>query len=191
MFKAIEYVLSSLFTKHLSNCSRLLGHRSRLLLKFGHTTISKATQTFGRATLRANRKVRCLVDELHRKLALWLCRSFRTIIIPVFATQQMVTHKQGRTALRPKTSRAMCTWSHYRFRTNLKHKAKCFPGVSVIETTEQYTSKTCGACGQLNHDLREEKTFVCDACGFVCDRDFNAARNILIRYLTVKQIPLS
>ena len=144
-----------------------------------------------RATLRANRKVRCLVDELHRKLALWLCRSFRTIIIPVFATQQMVTHKQGRTALRPKTSRAMCTWSHYRFRTNLKHKAKCFPGVSVVETTEQYTSKTCGACGQVNHNLREEKTFVCDACGFVCDRDFNAARNILIRYLTVKKIALS
>ena len=84
----------------------------------------------------------------------------------------------------------MCTWSHFRFRTNLQNKAKSFPEVRVIETTEEYTSKTCGQCGKINDKLGGSKTFSCKACGFCSDRDFNGARNILIRHLTVTRVDL-
>jgi len=42
------------------------------------------------------------------------------------------------------------------------------------------SSKTCSACGYVNADLRlSDRTFDCD-CGFVIDRDWNAAINIKI-----------
>jgi putative transposase len=42
------------------------------------------------------------------------------------------------------------------------------------------SSKTCSRCGCLKQDLAlADRTFVCDACGFMLDRDWNAAINIL------------
>jgi putative transposase len=137
-----------------------------------------------RAALKIRRKIRRLVDELHRKLIQWLCNNFRVVLIPTFETQQMV--RRGHRRLNSKTAKMMCTWSHFRFRTNLALKAKTFP-CKVIETTEEFTSKTCGMCGTINNKLGGKKTFTCQShnCGFRSDRDFNGARNILIRHLTV------
>jgi putative transposase len=138
-----------------------------------------------RAALKIRRKIRRLVDELHRKLIQWLCNNFRVVLIPTFETQKMV--RRGHRRLNSKTAKMMCTWSHFRFRTNLTSKAKTFPYTKIIETTEEFTSKTCGMCGMINHKLGGKKTFTCPShtCGFRSDRDFNGARNILIRHLTV------
>ena len=84
----------------------------------------------------------------------------------------------------------MCTWSHYRFRQHLISKAREYPHVRIQETTEEYTSKTCGGCGVQNNKLGGSKNFACGSCAFRSDRDFNGARNILIRHLTVTaQVP--
>ena len=41
------------------------------------------------------------------------------------------------------------------------------------------SSKTCSACGQVNHDLTlSDRRWTCSACGAVHDRDLNAAVNI-------------
>ena len=41
------------------------------------------------------------------------------------------------------------------------------------------SSKTCSACGAVKQSLLlSERTYHCLQCGFVCDRDENAARNI-------------
>ena len=56
----------------------------------------------------------------------------------------------------------------------------------MVEVGEAYTSRTCGLCGTLNHDLGGAKTFQCvdEHCGVQIDRDVNGARNILLRELT-------
>ena len=136
-----------------------------------------------RAALRIRQELRNLVDEVHRKLSKWLCESYRVVLIPLFETQQMV--KKGHRRLNSKTARAMCTWSHFRFRQTLMSKAKMYPHTLIVETTEEFTSKTCGGCGVLNNKLGGKKIFTCGSCGFRSDRDFNGARNILIRHLTV------
>lgn len=42
------------------------------------------------------------------------------------------------------------------------------------------TSKKCGACGAINHDLKlQDRSWKCPHCGAVLDRDLNAAQNIL------------
>jgi transposase len=42
-----------------------------------------------------------------------------------------------------------------------------------------YTSQRCSACGQVTAKSRESQAdFACTACGFACNADVNAARNI-------------
>lgn len=138
-----------------------------------------------RAMLRIQKKIRALIDDCHQKLAKWLCESYRIVLLPEFRTQEMI--QRGRRRIRSKTARAMCTWSHYRFRQHLLHKAREHPWCEVVVCTEEYTSKTCGRCGHINKGLGGSKVFRCPACHAELDRDINGARNILLRYLTVNQ----
>ncbi|HLN71619.1 MAG TPA: transposase [Streptosporangiaceae bacterium] len=49
----------------------------------------------------------------------------------------------------------------------------------VEKVKPHYTSQRCSACGQVDAESRESQArFVCTACGFVCNADVNAARNI-------------
>jgi putative transposase len=49
----------------------------------------------------------------------------------------------------------------------------------VQKIKPQFTSQRCSACGQVDADSRESQArFVCTACGYACNADVNAARNI-------------
>ena len=139
-----------------------------------------------RAGKRLRKRIRNLVDEVHKKLALYLCSKYKIILLPSFDSKNMVRKSGGR-KITSKTVRAMLSWSHYRFRMRLLNKAREFPDCRVIVCDEAYTSKTCGNCGELNESLGGSKTFTCKTCECQFDRDHNGARNILLRYLTKNQ----
>ena len=130
---------------------------------------------FNRAMQRIRWKVRDLIDEIHNKLALTLCRTFDVIYIPTFETHDMVSK------LKHKTSRAMLGWAHYRFKMKLKAKAEEY-SCKVVDCTEEYTSKTCGNCGHIN-TIGGKEVWTCKHCGCVHDRDINGARNILLKQM--------
>ena len=49
----------------------------------------------------------------------------------------------------------------------------------VEKIKPHYTSQRCSACGQVDRDSRESQAvFRCTACGFACNADVNAAKNI-------------
>jgi putative transposase len=49
----------------------------------------------------------------------------------------------------------------------------------VEKITPAFTSQRCSACGHVDAKSRESQArFVCTACGFACNADVNAARNI-------------
>jgi putative transposase len=50
----------------------------------------------------------------------------------------------------------------------------------LVEADRFYpSSKTCSCCGSVKEKLSlSDRVFVCEACGFICDRDENAARNL-------------
>jgi transposase len=49
----------------------------------------------------------------------------------------------------------------------------------VEKIKPHYTSQRCSACGQVDGKSRESQAvFRCTACGFACNADVNAARNI-------------
>ena len=135
---------------------------------------------------RLRRKLRNLVDDAHKKIALDLALHYDTILIPSFPVRQMVMRERDdgtRRCLRSQTARSLLNWAHYRFRMFLQHKA-LEHGKEVIVCTEKYTSKGCGKCGCVNGvQGREYKCKHVKGCGHVGHRDGCAARNILLQYV--------
>jgi putative transposase len=120
--------------------------------------------------------VRChhLADELHRKTALFLCRNYENVFIPIFETGKM-----QRSGLAHSTKRMMNWLSHYRFRQFLIHKSKEY-GTNIHIVSEAYSTRGCSECGHLGVKSSKE-TLTCDNCGFTTDRDLRGAKNIYIR----------
>ena len=49
----------------------------------------------------------------------------------------------------------------------------------VERVNPAYTSQRCSACGRVDAKSRESQAvFACTACGYACNADVNAARNI-------------
>jgi putative transposase len=89
------------------------------------------------------------------------------------------TRKIGR-----KTAKDMLTWGHYQFKQRLKWKSRYLNREdSIIDVTEEYTTKTCGNCGLINDHVVKQEVFDCKSCGLRADRDIHAARNILMKTL--------
>src|ERR1700704_5137499 len=65
------------------------------------------------------------------------------------------------------------------FRRQIEYKTG-WAGSTVHLADRWYpSSKTCSACGVVKTTLRlSERTFRCDQCPLVLDRDLNAARNL-------------
>jgi putative transposase len=57
-------------------------------------------------------------------------------------------------------------------------------GVSVIAVAPHYTSQNCSSCGQEVKKALSIRTHVCPHCGYIADRDLNAALNILMKALS-------
>jgi putative transposase len=129
---------------------------------------------------KAARRIRRKIKDLVIK---YLCLNYEFVLLPKFETKGMVSKKMKKRKIRSKTARAIITWSHFTFRERLLNKIKEHPECKVKLVTEEYTSKTCGSCGELNQSLGSKKTFVCPSCDYKADRDLNAARNILIKSL--------
>lgn len=128
-------------------------------------------------------KIRNLIHEIHKKVAIYLCENYRVILLPEFNVSQMM--KRFNRRISRKTVRQMVTWSHYKFRHYLLYKQTFYPWCKVIICDEAYTSKTCGNCGFIHNKLGGAKEFKCPNCKYYGDRDIHASRNILLRYLTL------
>ncbi len=153
--------------------------------------ISKISKMNGNKKKRCNRaklkrfeKVRNWIKDCHRKTTCYLIKNYNYILLPPFKTQEMSNNKRRR--INSKTVRNMYTWSHYRFRMMLLNKAEEYDNKNIICPTEEYTSKTCGCCGNIKYDLGSDKIYKCQKCNVIMDRDINGSRNILIKYLTNK-----
>lgn len=123
-----------------------------------------------------HRKIRGLVNDLHNHTASFLTKNYNMIFLPKFGSKEM---KQG---LRPSTNRMMDALSHYQFRSKVSAMAMR-RNTRLCIVDEYLTTKTCGHCGVVNNNLKEEDEWICGECGVYHDRDVNAARNILMRSL--------
>ena len=77
-----------------------------------------------------------------------------------------------------KLAKAVCDANMREFRRQIEYKSN-WTGVEVRFVDRFFpSSKTCSSCGQVKKELKlSERTFRC-SCGFVMDRDLNAAHNL-------------
>lgn len=76
-------------------------------------------------------------------------------------------------------SKAISDASFSELRRQLEYKSK-WAGIRLIVADRFYpSSKTCSQCGSVKPLLKlSERTYVCENCGVVMDRDLNAAMNL-------------
>lgn len=67
----------------------------------------------------------------------------------------------------------------YRFRQILTYKAE-LNGIKIVIADRFYpSSKTCSKCGSVKKNLKlSDRIYRCNECGFIVDRDLNAAINL-------------
>jgi len=65
------------------------------------------------------------------------------------------------------------------FRRQLTYKAAWYGCQVLVASRWEPSSKTCSGCGWVDEDLTlADRTFLCEDCGQVLDRDLNAASNL-------------
>ena len=60
-------------------------------------------------------------------------------------------------------------------------------GHEVIRVNPRYTSQKCFRCGEIVQKSLSVRTHICPHCGYIADRDVNAAKNILKIFLAGAQ----
>jgi putative transposase len=76
-------------------------------------------------------------------------------------------------------SKAIAEQCLYEFKRQMQYKCE-FNGIEFIEADKWYpSSKTCSECGHIKTKLLlSERTYICEECGCIIDRDYNASINL-------------
>ena len=126
----------------------------------------KARNKLGRAHLKISRRR----NDWACKLAQRVIQSNDLVAIENLRVRNMIkNHKLAK-------SIADAAW--YKFREWLEYFGSIY-GVPVIAVEPAYTSQNCSNCGGLVVKTLSTRTHNCLHCGYVADRDENAAKNIL------------
>lgn len=116
-------------------------------------------------------------DGLH-KLTTRLVRENQTLVIEDLTVRNMVRNHT--------LARAISDASWSEFRSLLEYKAAWY-GRDVIAVDRFFpSSRLCSHCGTLQDGMPlHVRTWTCDSCGTIHDRDVNAAKNLLAAGLAV------
>src|SRR5262249_45855473 len=119
---------------------------------------------------RKHQKVRRQRQDFHHKVARYLVRHYDLIAREDLRVAKLVRNHPLAKSI------SDAGWSS--FRPTLEDKAAC-AGTHVIVVAPHYTSQDCSSCGKRVENSLSVRTHVCPFCGFIADRDHNAAMNML------------
>jgi putative transposase len=93
------------------------------------------------------------------------------------------------TGIRDRLSRASWghEWAFDRLFEYVDYKAE-LNGIEVVQVDSENTSRRCSTCGFTHPDNRDGEDFGCLECGYENHADYNAAKNVGLRYLRRNQI---
>ena len=153
-----------------------------LINKLRHK-ISKYQKLRSEKIIRKSKMTKCLIktwkryinliNDMHYQTINYLTKTYKEIFLPNFESQKMVKK------LNKTTRFNLLNLQHYKFQQRLL--SKCEETNSTLTLcTEEYTSKTCTRCGEINN-VGSSEHYKCLNCNLSIDRDINGSRNIYIK----------
>ena len=120
-------------------------------------------------------KMRNKIDDLHKKVSVYLVTSFKNIHLGKISTLNVISNKKGN--LKEIVKRRINVLSFYKFNQTIKTMAKKYKS-NIKDINEYMTSKICHNCQYIDKDLGSKKIYKCCKCCIEIDRDINASINI-------------
>ncbi|HBL12594.1 MAG TPA: transposase, partial [Cyanobacteria bacterium UBA11162] len=154
--------------RHLRKSEKALKRLSKRLSRTQKGSINRAKARNGLS--RKHLKVSRQRKDFAVKLARCVIQSNDLVAYEDLQVRNMVRNKKLAKSI------SDAAWSA--FRQWLEYFGKVF-GVATVAVSPQYTSQDCSNCGKAVKKSLSQRTHRCHHCGFVLDRDWNAAINIL------------
>lgn len=116
--------------------------------------------------------------DFSHKLTTELTRTKSIICVEDLSTKNMLKQKHFARSIQD------ASWSE--FIKQLEYKTEWY-GSHLIKVNPYHTTKKCSNCGTVKDMALSQRTYDCDSCDLVLDRDVNAAKNILAGGLSESQ----
>ena len=129
---------------------------------------SKRRERLRRRVARLHYRIACIRQDNIHKATSAIARLAGRIVVEDLDVARMAKRRRKRNA------RGVYDAGMAEFLRILKYKAQR-AGIEVVEVDPAYTSKTCSACGYVNHALKSEERWTCPQCGAEHHRDENAS----------------
>ena len=139
------------------------------------TKKKKGSNNRDKARLKVNKvysKVKNQRNDYQHKISREIVNKYNTICLETLKVKNMVKNKRLAKVI------SDVSWSS--FIEKLSYKIAENQGYLVKIDRFYPSSKTCSNCGCIKESLKlSERTYHCNECGFIIDRDLNASINIL------------
>jgi putative transposase len=122
-----------------------------------------------REVAKTHLKIKRQRRDFHFKTAKQYAEAYRTIVVEDLNIQGLARTKLAKSILD-------AGWSAFLIILICKAASA---GGKVIRINPRFTTQRCSQCGELVQKSLSVRTHICPSCGYVADRDVNAARNIL------------
>ncbi len=133
---------------------------------------SKRRGKASRSTAQTHLKIKRQRRDFHFKAARPYAEGYQRIAVEDLQITNMVHNHH--------VSKSIMDASWGAFLDILEEKA-ARAGHQVVRVNPRYTSQTCYRCGESVQKSLSVRTHLCPSCGYVEDRDINAAKNILFK----------
>jgi len=133
---------------------------------------SKRHRKASRSTAQTHLKIKRQRRDFHYKTAKQYTEKYHPIAIEQLQILNMVQNRS--------LAKSVMDASWGAFLDILTDKAER-AGHCVIRVNPRYTSQLCNRCGEIVQKSLSVRTHICPFCGYLADRDVNAAKNILGR----------
>ncbi len=161
--------------RHLDTAQQRLRRANRALArKSGPGPEKPPSNRWVKARQRLSRLHRQVADQRRdaiHKLTSRLAEGYGTVVVEDLHVAGMLRNRR--------LARRISDAAFGEIRRQLEYKTAWNGGALIVADRWLPSSKTCSACGVVKTNLRlSERTFTCEHCGAVLDRDLNAACNL-------------
>ena len=137
--------------------------------------------------IKLDKRLRNLRDNNHNEIINDILSKPPKIIVLEDIHVKEMSNKESRIDkdyIEKQASKNITEASYRKFRLLLENRVRIYETTIVIANQYYASSKTCSVCGNIQEMKVDKRTYKCEKCGLILDRDLNAAIN-LAKYINI------